>query len=135
MNRRLFLKGLGGAVVGLPWLETFAGRNTAWAAGAVPPFIVIMRQANGVQQQDGGEPENFWPTALGSITTATLGTRAVSELSAYASKLLIVKGVNYSSGHPNSGCEHSTGGNICLTATDPTSGSNRSLATGESIDN
>jgi len=135
MNRRRFLRGLGGVAVTLPWLETFAGRSEAHAAGDVPPFLVIMRQANGVQQLDGAEPENFWPTALGAITSTTLGTRAVSELSAYASKLLIVRGVNYSSTHPNSGCEHSTGGNICLTATDPTSGGPRSLATGESLDN
>ncbi len=134
MNRRRFLKGLGGVVVGLPWLETFAGRGKAFGAGTVPPFLIILRQANGVQQAVGNEPENFWPLSLGPITAATLGNRAVSELAAYASKLLIVRGVRYSS-TVNSGCEHSTGGNICLTATDPTSGGNRSLATGESIDN
>ncbi|MGQ0504396.1 MAG: DUF1552 domain-containing protein [Myxococcaceae bacterium] len=134
MNRRRFLKGLGGAMVALPWLETFAGRNAAHAAGDVPPFLVIMRQANGVQQAIGDEPENFWPLSLGAITAATLGNRAVSELTAHANKLLIVRNVRYAN-TVNSGCEHSTGGNICLTATDPTNGGNRSLATGESIDN
>jgi hypothetical protein len=134
MNRRRFLKGLGGVVVGLPWLETFAGKGKAWAANGVPPYLIVMRQANGCQQAVGTEPETFWPLTLGPITAASLGDRAVSEVAAYASKLLIVSGVRYAN-TVNSGCEHSTGGNICLTATDPTQGGPSSLAQGESIDN
>lgn len=135
IQRRHFLRGLGGAVIALPFLETFAPKK-ALAAG-YPPFAVFMRQANGVVQKT-DEPEMFWPKALGALTKADLASqtdRAVSVLSDYADKLTIVSGVNFA--FPGNGCGHSGGGNQCLTAakvSDTPSG-NESLAMGESIDN
>jgi hypothetical protein len=135
MQRRHFLRGLGGAVMALPFLETFAPKR-ALAAGP-PPFAIFMRQANGVVQKT-DEPEMFWPQALGKLTNADLASqsdRAVSVLSDYADKLLVVRGVNFA--FPGNGCGHSGGGNQCLTAakvSDTPSG-NESLAMGESIDN
>jgi hypothetical protein len=135
MQRRHFLRGLGGAVIALPFLETFAPKR-ALAAG-YPPFAVFMRQANGVVQKT-DEPEMFWPTTLGPLTKAGLAAqtdRAVSVLADYADKLLVVRGVNFA--FPGNGCGHSGGGNQCLTAakvSDTPSG-NASLAMGESIDN
>ena len=42
MNRRLVLQGIGGALLGLPWLESVRPR-AAWAqASSVPPFAEIL---------------------------------------------------------------------------------------------
>ena len=135
IQRRHFLRGLGGAIIALPFLETFAPKR-ALAAG-YPPYAIFMRQANGVAQKT-DEPEMFWPKALGALTKADLASqtdRALSVLSDYADKLLVVSGVNFA--FPGNGCGHSGGGNQCLTAakvSDTPSG-NASLAMGESIDN
>lgn len=135
IQRRHFLRGLGGAVIALPFLETFAPKR-ALAAG-YPPFAIFMRQANGVAQKT-DEPEKFWPKALGALTKDGLAAqpdRALSVLSDYADKLLVVRGVNF--GFPGNGCGHSGGGNQVLTSakvSDTPSG-NESLAMGESIDN
>jgi hypothetical protein len=135
MQRRHFLRGLGGVIIALPFLETFAPKG-ALAAGP-PPFAIFMRQANGVVQKT-DEPDVFWPKAFGKLTKAGMAAesdRAVSVLSDYADKLLLVQGVNFA--FPGNGCGHSGGGNQCLTAakvSDTPSG-NESLAMGESIDN
>ena len=139
MDRRRFLFGLGGAVVALPFLEGLGARRSR--AGDPPPFkfAIFVRQANGVQQKDGSEPERFWPNAPGPVSKATLtGTdadRAVAELADYGDKLTLVKGVKFA--FPGNGCGHSGGGNQCLTAAkvsaDPSG--NKSLSMGESIDN
>ena len=135
-SRRLVLRGLGGAVLALPWLESVRP-NRAGAGPSTPHPIVFLRQANGVQQADLGEPEQFWPRATGPLTTlATTDTdRAVSELAAYQDRLLLVRGTRFA--YPGNGCGHSGGGNQCLTAarvSDDPAG-NRSLALGESADN
>lgn len=135
MQRRHFLRGIAGVAMALPFLETFAPKK-AKAAGA-PPFAVFIRQANGVVQKT-DEPEMFWPYALGALTKSDLASqtdRALSVLSDYADKLLVVSGVNFA--FPGNGCGHSGGGNQVLTAakvSDTPSGAG-SLAMGESIDN
>jgi hypothetical protein len=135
-NRRLFLRGLGGVAMALPLLEAFPRR----ARAAPPPefrFAIFMRQANGVAQKQGTEPERFWPTTLGALTVASMTAdsgRAVSELAAYADKLLLVRGCKYN--FSTSGCGHADGGLQCLTAAKPDGpNSNKALAMGESIDN
>jgi hypothetical protein len=134
MDRRRFLLGLGGVAVALPVLEGLS-RKSAKAAPTAQKFAIFVRQANGVVQKSGTEPERWFPNALGPITDATLGTQALAELKAYKDKMLVVRGVSYA--FPGNGCGHSGGGNQCLTAakvSDDPSG-NRSLAMGESIDN
>ena len=42
-------------------LETFAPRKALVDAPPVPRFAVFVRQANGVAQEGGGEPEQYWP--------------------------------------------------------------------------
>ncbi|XXY50754.1 DUF1552 domain-containing protein [Sorangium sp. So ce269] len=132
------LKGLFGVTVALPFLETFAPRRAAAGAGDVPPFAIFMRQANGVAQAAGDEPEMFWPSETGPLSKESLerdSDRAVSELKDHASKLIMVRGVNFA--FQANGCGHSGGGNQCLTAarvSDDPKG-NESLAMGESIDN
>jgi hypothetical protein len=136
INRRLFLRGLGGVAVGLPFLEALMPRDASAAGYA--PYAIFMRQANGCAQDTGDEPERFWPYQLGALTQTDLETqtdRTLSVLSAYAAKMNAVKGVNFA--FPGNGCGHSGGGNQCLTAarvSDTPSG-NESLAMGESIDN
>jgi len=112
LNRRIFLKGVGGAALGLPALEGLAPRS-AWAQSRseVPPFAIFFRQACGVAQAHrnnelGDEPERFWPRELGAITPAGLEGRALAELSDRAQHLLIIKNVNkaifsYGDGHAN----------------------------------
>ncbi len=138
MNRRSFLRGVGGACMALPFLESFGNTEAAADNGGYAPYAIFMRQANGCQQEVGGEPERFFPHALGALTTATMmaqSDRAVSVLSDYADKLNIVRGINF--GFPGNGCGHSGGGNQCLTAARVSSDLSgpASLAMGESIDN
>ncbi|MFN7134321.1 MAG: DUF1552 domain-containing protein, partial [Myxococcales bacterium] len=137
MNRRMFLKGVGGVVLGLPLLESL-GRTAHAQSNPRPRFAVFVRQGNGVVQAWGTEPEMFWPRSLGPLTPQSMAAdadRATSELKDYADKLLLVRGTRFA--FPGEGCGHSGGGNQVLTAarvsTDPRG--NRSLAMGESIDN
>jgi len=144
-SRRMFLRGIGGVTLGLPLLESLAPRSahattgTGTGMGGTPHYSVFMRQANGVAQEDNGEPEQYWPRSTGPITTASLSTtdsdRALSELADYADRMLMVKGANFA--FPGNGCGHSGGGNQCLTAAQVSSdpSGNLSLAMGESIDN
>jgi len=147
--RRWFLRGAGGAVLGLPFLDVFR-RRAAHAQEMPPPrFAIFCRQGNGVAQAEsfgavaGGraaadEPEQFYPRDHGPLTRDILAgqsDRALSELADYADQLLVVSGTRFA--FPGNGCGHSGGGNQVLTAarvSDTPSG-NESLAMGESIDN
>ena len=88
MQRRKFLRGLGGIAVGLPFLETFASKN-AMAATAQPKRLAIFFCCNGVMM------DNFWPTTpYGALTPASFpDTTGLSPIAAYASKLLIARGI------------------------------------------
>jgi hypothetical protein len=139
ISRRLVLGGMGGALLGLPWLEALDGRRAQAQSAATPPFAIFFRQANGVAAaQDtneiGTEPERFWPTAEGRLTAETLADRALAELSAHASRLLVVGNVNME--NFNYGDGHARGALQVLTAQGPMvegQGGN-SEANGESID-
>jgi hypothetical protein len=139
MKRRTFLRGIGGAVVGLPFLEGLSPRRAA----AVQPsskFAVFVRQGNGVQQATTtGEPESFWPTfAPGPFTPEALAAdtgRAVSELADHAKHLTIVRGLCFND--PGNACRHSAGGNQVLTAASVglKDKCNSTLAEEQSLDN
>ncbi|MFT3925039.1 MAG: DUF1552 domain-containing protein [Myxococcales bacterium] len=136
-GRRLLLRGAAGAAVSLPLLETFLPKR-AKPEDMVHRFAVFVRQGNGCQQGLDTEPDRFWPTKLGALTTAGMqadGDQAVNVLSAYASRLLLVRGVEMKQ-LADAGCGHSQGGLLCLTAS-RTDGKNveKALAMGESIDN
>jgi hypothetical protein len=143
LKRRTFLKGAFGVTMALPFLDLFETRRAqAGLPGIQPKFFVCVRNGNGVAQAAGSESERFWPNDNGLLTRQGLlaadasgSMRIVGELADHASKLLIVGGTRYS--YPGNGCGHSGGGNQCLTATPPsgTPSGNRSLATGESVDN
>jgi hypothetical protein len=52
MGRRLFLRGAGTVVLGLPLLESFGRVSRAKAAPSDYSFAIWCRQANGVAQAD-----------------------------------------------------------------------------------
>ncbi|HEU5075979.1 MAG TPA: DUF1552 domain-containing protein [Polyangiaceae bacterium] len=138
MNRRRFLRGLGGCLMALPLLEGFRA-DGARAQGTSFSFAIFMRQGNGVQQATSdGEPERFWPSfAPGPIDSELLALdsgRALSELAPHANSLSIVRGIRFND--PVNACKHSGGGNQVLTAAPASDDDcNSTLALGESLDN
>ena len=139
VSRRLFLAGVGGVTLALPFLESLTRPARAATDGGPPRHAFFIRMGNGVQQADHGEPDRFWPSRTGALTRDVLSgrdaDRAVSELAAYAPHLTMVKGTRYP--FPGNGCGHSGGGNQCLTAARVSASpeGKDSLAMGESIDN
>jgi hypothetical protein len=93
INRRAVLRGLFGASVGLPFLESLPERS-AWAVGQTPVFSLFMCAVGGVV------PGTFFPEELGPLTESGLAAaaKATSELSRHAKRLLFVKGVNWVGG-------------------------------------
>src|SRR6478609_2367619 len=141
INRRLVLRGAGGLMLGLPLLEGFLPRQASAQTAVRSPFVLIVVSDNGVVQAGvtlGGAPEQerFWPTTSGALTKAGMladkPTRATGELSDYAEKLLIVKGINLP--YSSNGCSHSAADAQLLTGARITAGSTNCLAEGISID-
>lgn len=124
VNRRAFLRGAGSLAIGLPFLESLPGRS-AWAQSAEPIFSFFMCHSCGVVDDD------FWPGA-GAITADSLSGKAVSPLAPYASRLLIVRGINFPRG--GGGCGHADGLCKALTGVVPTGGGNNAMGAGPSID-
>lgn len=136
-NRRKFLIGAGGVAVALPLLESWMGRRAMAGVDTRARFAVFVRAGNGVAQQSGSEPEQFWPRATGAISTATLrddnADRATSELADYAPRLNLLKGVNRPFGTPR--CGHAESIPQCLTSARCTEGvANEPQAQGVSAD-
>ncbi|MDX2051667.1 MAG: DUF1552 domain-containing protein [Polyangiaceae bacterium] len=140
-GRRMVLKGLGGAVLGMPLLESFSKR--AVAAGANETYAIFFRQANGVAAAQSytlngavkhTDPERFWPMAEGALTPANVQGRTLEELNAHASKLLVVGNVTMKDFDYGDG--HARGALQCLTAQGPVvaGAGGDSEANGESID-
>jgi hypothetical protein len=135
LSRRRVLRGVGGAMMALPLLE-----STQRAASAAPgddTFAIFFREANGVacaqSTKYGDEPERFWPTQTGVLSAATVNGRALDELTSYLNKLLVVR---VDTSNYRLGCGHARGAVQALTGTNatiPDSGST-ALANGESID-
>lgn len=137
LSRRVVLRGIGGAAIALPLLESIGG-GRAQADGDAPPYAIFFRQANGVaaaqNTEIGSEPERFWPRDLGPLTTDSLRDRALDELTDYRSKLLAVGNVNMQGYDYGDG--HARGALQCLTARGPVvaGAGGGSEADGESID-
>ena len=126
INRRAFLYGAGTIAIGLPFLEGLQERS-AWAATDKPIFTFFVCGACGV------EPKKFWPASTGPLSGLLASGKAVDALSAEASRLLIVKGINYPLSGP-SGCGHAQGLAQALTGKTPTGSGSQATATGPSVD-
>jgi len=133
-NRRNFLRGIGTAGVALPFLESLPERS-AWAQSQNPVFAFFICTSCGVVQRWGNEPEKFWPSSVGPLSTQNMQAatdRATSILADYADRLLIVRGVRYP--YPGTGCGHALGLVQCLTASRPTGDAQNATSTGVSAD-
>jgi hypothetical protein len=129
VNRRAFLRGAGTVAVGLPFLEGLPERS-AWAATNKPVFTLFIVAQNGVVNK------SFFPTATGTMTSATLSAStdiATSPLAAHAANLLFIKGINYPNPGPRS-CGHAEGNVQTLTGLAPGSTGNTAYAAGPSAD-
>ncbi len=135
INRRAFLRGAGTVGVALPFLEG-APERSAWAQNENPVFGFFICTSCGVLQKSGSDPERFWPTTEGALTTESMNAfaaeRCTGILADYASRLLIVRGISYP--HRSSGCGHAQGLVQCLTSSAPNGTSNTSTSSGPSID-
>jgi hypothetical protein len=135
VNRRAFLRAAGTVGVGLPFLEGLPERS-AFAQSETPKFAFFICTANGVAQADGGEPEHFWPTAEGALTTQSMeafaADRCTGLLAEHASRLLFVRGINYP--HGSTGCGHAQGLVQALTSSKPSGTNNNSTSSGPSVD-
>jgi hypothetical protein len=141
MNRRAVLRGLGGAAISLPFLESLVPRPVRADAGeGAEPFAIFFRQANGVAQAirssptGGPEAERFFPRSTGPLTRASVEGRALDELADHLSHLLVVGNVRF--GTFDFGDGHARGALQGLTARGPTraGAGGDSEAAGESLD-
>ncbi|MDF3070682.1 MAG: hypothetical protein K0R38_6283 [Polyangiaceae bacterium] len=129
MKRRAFLTGAGSVAIGLPFLESLQDRS-AWAAETNPVFTLFIVGQNGVVNK------NFFPSATGALSTASLGASpdiATSVLAPHAANLLFLKGINYANPGPRS-CGHAEGCVQTLTGLAPGSTGNTAYAAGPSAD-
>ncbi len=125
MNRRLFLRGVGGLTLGLP---TFSSLNLAWGQEetAAPKRFFVMMTFNGV------EKSNFWPNmSSGTLSSGDLQSTSLSPLAAHASDVFIPRGVNSEPGHYRYD-DHQNGSRNMLTSQDM--GGNGLYPAGPSID-
>ncbi|MFT3713528.1 MAG: DUF1552 domain-containing protein [Archangium sp.] len=132
LSRRFFLRGLGGFTLGLPFLETLAGRK-AHAQTMNPRRFVVFFECNGVNM------EKFFPaTGYGALTGASFTGTSLAPLAGLENKLLIPRGImkvpkgfNFD-GQTPVGCDHQNGMGGKLTA-QQLSGSDH-YAAGMSVD-
>ncbi len=125
VNRRAFLRGAGTVAIGLPFLEGLPERS-AWAQDQEPVFSFFIMTQNGVVQ------ENFWPSATGALTAATMAGKSIEKISAFAENLLMIKGLKLPGGGSN--CSHAQACVQVMTGVAPGSAGNSSTAGGPSID-
>jgi hypothetical protein len=126
MDRRRFLRGVGGVALAIPTLEAFTSRR-AMAQASAKVYTAF------VCEQNGTVPERFYPNALGPLTAATMMGSAVEDLIPNAADIMVVRGISWTHGN-GVGCGHSSGCNTSLTASRAVGSANRSLPTRESAD-
>ena len=86
INRRAFLRAAGTAGVGLPFLEGMPERS-AFAQSESPVFGFFICTSCGVVQQSGNDPERFWPTEAGPLTTESMNAFAAERCTREAPEL------------------------------------------------
>ena len=89
MNRRIFLRGLGGACVAAPFLSTLgAARNVGAQTGAPPKRLIIMFTHYGCLTT-----KWFPKVSHGALTAADLDATTMKPLSPFVDKILIPRGL------------------------------------------
>lgn len=117
LNRRMFLRGLGGVAVALPLLESLLPRTVAAQSTAASKRLVVFFTCNGVNRA------RFFPTTeMGSpLTAASFTGTALEPVADYAGKLLVPRGISQAPegyGREGNGCDHAKGMGTKLTAQD-----------------
>lgn len=112
-NRRLFLRGLG-ASLALPWLETI--NAPAWGQVAPPP-----KRFFAFYTPNGYNMSRFWPSLSGNLSSAALTNTSLQPLSDYASRLLLINGLDNHAGAPQGDGpgDHARGTSTTLTCVHP----------------
>lgn len=91
VSRRRFLRGFGGVVLGLPFLETFAPRSAAAQEAQVVKRFGVFFACNGVNM------DRWFPTtSFGPLTEQSLAGTANEPLDSLRHKLLFPRGVHMS---------------------------------------
>jgi hypothetical protein len=133
-SRRRFLKAAGGIAVALPFLESLERRTAHAQSAPIAKRFVAFHTGCGV------EISRFWPTALGTISAATLAGSALEPLSPYAGQLLIPRGMqcaprgfNFDNAQ-NGANDHNLGTAARLTAAALDGVANQHYAQGISVD-
>jgi len=132
VNRRLFLRGVGGVSIGLPFLETFAPRRAAAQAAATPKRLAVFFNHNGVNM------DKWFPTtAYGALSAASFMGTGMEPIAPYASKILLPRGLHQVprgfNRDPGGGDDHARGVGCKLTAA-PLADTTERYATGVSVD-
>jgi hypothetical protein len=132
ISRRAFLRGAGGSLVALPFLDRFRGsslRSAAaagrLAAGEFPTRFVVFWTANGTH------PTNWFPS--GGETDYTMAPY-LAPLEPYRDQIMILEGIDMPSAVAGAGDDHQRGIGACLTGTETINSSGRPLAGGISLD-
>lgn len=132
INRRNFLRGVGGLSLGLPFLESIVLRGVR--AQAPPPIkrFIVFFSCNGANLSQ------FWPSNYGALTPGSFAaSQALSPLADYADKLLIPRGIHMSprgfGWDPSGGDDHMKGMGCKLTA-QPLAAGGDTYAMGISVD-
>jgi hypothetical protein len=131
VNRRIFLTGVGGAMLAAPFLGSIGSRGAAQLPMA-PKRLVVFFQPNGVNMNE------FFPTVEdGPLDAAAFSGRGLEPIAGFASKLLVPRGIHMSMKgfglDPIPGCDHRKGMACKLTAV-PTSDDGKNYALGHSVD-
>jgi hypothetical protein len=88
INRRIFLRGLGGACVAAPFLGSLAGRAAKAQAAGAPKRLIVMFTHYGCLTT------KFFPAkSHGPLTAADLESTTLKPLAPYVDKLLLPRGI------------------------------------------
>jgi len=94
MKRRIFLKGIGGAALAVPFLSSLAEQEAKAQAAAVPPKrLVIFYTHNGCLT------DRWFPTVEDGPLPASALSTTLAPLAPYASKLLLPRGFRSMNGY------------------------------------
>lgn len=129
MKRRQFLKGAGGIVLGLPFLESLLLSSARGADAAPPTFAIFLRHPHGVINS------HWWPSKFGPLSKETMpGDFACSKMIPHLARTAYLKGLKM--GFPNRNCHHNIHGLQLFTGTEPRYSEKQgdALATSESME-